>query len=162
MALEIKVDGPALIKVGTGASGALEQLGYTENGTDVEFRGYHGDVPGDEHGGDQGPPIDVQYFGEIVIVRLTFTKFDVAIANKVSARVRGATFGTPATPGTLMFDSDNCFRLLIQPTRDPLNFLRAFSRGSITTNKGTKFSRYTMEFECHKDGTGKLFDGVTT
>lgn len=164
MALEVHVAGPALVKIGTGDAGALEDLGYTVNGADIELRGFHGDVPGDEHGGDLGPPIDVQYFGEIAIVRLEFSKFDAAVADKAAARMLSniANPGSPGTPGTLLFGSTQAFRLLINPTNNPMNFPRAFCRGSIVHNKGTRFTRLSQEWECHADSDGVLYNSTTT
>ena len=60
---QIQVAGLAPIKVDG------ELLGYTRNGADTTKEAYWLDVPGDENGGDDGPPIDVQYLGEIARVR---------------------------------------------------------------------------------------------
>jgi len=158
----VNVSGATLIYVDTGSANALEGLGYSVNGVEVELRGYFGDVPGDEHGGDQGPPIDVQYFGEIAIVRFEMSKYDSAIAAKCEPRLLGGTAGQPGASGTLMFGDEKVYRLLLYNTGGPLNFPRAFPRGSIEVNKGTVFSRYRMEWECHKDASGVLFNASTT
>lgn len=158
----VNVAGPALIQVDTGAANALEDLGYTANGAEIEFRGFFGDVPGDENGGESGPPIDVQYFGEIAVVRLELTKYDAAILDKLVCRLYGGTAGTPGTAGTLMFNDSKTYRLLIKPTTLPFNFPRAIYRGSRVVNRGTKFSREVCEFECHKNASGVLYNTTTS
>ena len=59
----------AMAAFGKHISHALETLGYTQNGVQIEEELYTGDVKGDENGGEEGPPIDVQYFGEVHRVR---------------------------------------------------------------------------------------------
>ena len=162
MAMTVNVAGPAIIQVDTGVANALEDLGYTANGAEVEVRGFYGDVPGDENGGDSGPPIDVQYFGDIAVVRLEFTRYDPTVLDKVVCRLYGGTAGTPGTPGTLMFAGSKTYRLLIKTTSLPMNFPRAIYRGSRVVNKGTKFSREISEFECHKNGSGVLWNTTTS
>ena len=144
----VNVAGKALIKVGTGAGGALEDLGYTRNGADITKEAFWGEVHGDENGGDEGPPIGVQYFGEIARVRLELTKYDPAIFAKVEARLQGAQAGTVAAdaPGTLVIGGDKYIRLCIAATNAPINFPIAIPRGAIEVNKGTKFSTAVLAF----------------
>lgn len=156
MAKTIQIAGAALIRVDYGIG--LRDLGYTVNGAEVSFNGFYANVPGDENGGDQGPPIDVQYFGETADIRLILTKWDADVADEIAARLASATAGVPASAGSLMFGSGNTFRLLIASPNDPLNFPRAFPRGPITINKGTQHSRLVLEFEAHKSGAGILYD----
>jgi hypothetical protein len=61
--------GKATIRVNTGSAGVLETVGYTRNGADLTTEGFWIDVPGDENGGDSGPPIEIQYVGEMARVR---------------------------------------------------------------------------------------------
>ena len=151
MASAIQVRGACQVKVGTGEADALEELGYTRNGADITLESMFLDVPGDQNGGDDGPPIDVQYLGDIARVRLELTKWDEAVADKAIPRVKGGTPGTPSLSGTLMFQDSKCYRLLLNSPSEPRNFLRAFPRMPIEINAGTKFSTLVVEFECHKD-----------
>lgn len=162
MAIAVNVAGPALVKVGTGAEGALESLGYTGRGADVQSQGFFVDVPGDQNGGEQGPPIDVQYLGEICRVRLELTKYDEAIALKIRSRLLAGTEGTPGTAGTLMFGETKTVRVLLNTTNNPMNFPRAFIRNAWEMNKGTIYSRLVLEFEAHKDAVGVLYNSTTT
>lgn len=156
--------GLALIKVGTGVSGALENLGRTRNGADVSEEGFWVDVPGDEHGGDSGPPIDIQYIGEMARVRLELTKFDPVILAKVMKRINDASkvAGARGTVGYFLFLNAKTFRLLIHTPTEPYNFLRAVPRAPTQRNMGTRFTMKVLEFDCYFDDAGVLYNSVTT
>ncbi len=162
MAVAILVAGLADIQVFT-AGATAERLGYTRNGAETTKEGFFLDVPGDQLGGDDGPPIDVQYFGEIVRVRCELTKFDNAVADELKSRTLNGTAGAPVAAGSLMFGAaDKAIRLCIKSAGDPINFLRAFPRFPIEQNRGTKFSTLKIEFECHANAAGVVYNAVTT
>lgn len=152
------VPGLADIQVDTGTSNTMERLGFTRNGVDVTNEGFFLDVPGDERGGDDGPPIDVIQMGEIARIRIEMTKYDQTIVDKVRARVYGnivaAGVLSPSPAGTLMFG--NSFRLLINSVNDPRNYLIAFPRMPHERNFGTKWATLVMEFEAHENAAGVL------
>lgn len=155
MAMGPQVFGPALIKLDT------ESLGYTRNGADVRGKGFFGDVPGDENGGEAGPPIDIQYFGETASVRLELTKYDPTVAAKALARLKGSAEGVVGTAGTLMFgDSMTASLSIAPPAGQALMFGRAFLRGDWEINRGSRYSTLVLEFECHKDQNGRLYEYV--
>jgi hypothetical protein len=154
MASSVHVAGPAQIKVDTAAGNSLEELGYTINGAEIREEIFHSNVPGDENGGDEGPPIDVQYFGEIHHVRLELSKWDASVANKVLAKLYGGTAGVLGAAGTLMAGGSKTVRLLINASIEPRNYLKAFLRNQSELNKGTKYSKLVLEFECHANGVG--------
>lgn len=157
-----QVAGPAAIRIGDEgvALAALDLLGYTRNGAEMTSEGYFLNIPGDQNGGDDGPPIDVQYLGETARIRIELTKWDATIAAGIEARIQGGTGGTPGTPGSLM--SANSHRLLIFTTAQARNFPRAFPRGAIELNKGTRFSILVFEFEAHEDASGVLWNTEIT
>lgn len=157
-------DGAALIRVAIPgvASGALQDLGYDEDSVGVVRNPFWNDIHGDQNGGTSGPPIDIQWLGETATIRMTLTRFDITVATAVSCRVANSTAGTPAATGTLMFEENKSMRLLINTPSRPLNFPRALVRGTNEINKGTKFQRYILEWECHKDANGVLFNATTT
>lgn len=161
MATAIQVAGVCEVQVGT-SGGSLQILGKTANGAEVTKEAFHLNVPGDDNGGDDGPPIDIQILGEIARVRLELTKWDVAVSVLVEARAPSGTAGQPTNAavaaGTLMFTDGETFRLLLNTADTPINFPRAIPRGTIEINRGTKFSRLIIEFECHKDSTGVLYN----
>lgn len=154
MASTVHVAGAAQIKLDTGSSNALEELGYTINGAEIREEIFMENVPGDENGGDAGPPIDVQYFGEVHHVRLELSKWDASIAAKVLPVLYGGTAGVTGTPGTLMAQGSKTYRLVINSSTEPRNYPRAFLRNQKETNKGTKFSRLVLDFECHASAAG--------
>jgi len=155
------IAGAAHIKVGTGAGAALESLGYTDNGAQVTAQAYIEPIPGDENGGDAGPPIELNYLGETYRVRLELTKWDAAVADKIACRTRGGTAGTPTAAGTLIFANSYDFRVLIHTTTTPFNFLRTVPSEPITINKGTRYSRLVLEFIAYKNASGVMYNAVT-
>ncbi len=159
MAVQTHVTGAALIRVDWGIG--LRDLGYTANGVELTFNGYFLNVPGDQNGGDSGPPIDVQYFGETADVRAELTKWDGTAADAIAARIASGTPGTFTAPGVLLFGGGYSFRILIQPTASPINFVRCIPRAPIVLNKGTRHSRLVLEFEAHKNDAGVLYNSAT-
>lgn len=167
MAVTVNVAGLATIKLAVAAGTPLNTLGYTQNGAQITFEGYQENVPGDENGGDAGPPVDVQYLGQTARVRLELTKFDTTIAQSILARLPAGTLGSPVattTPGILLFASSQFFRLLIHSVTSPYNFPCAtFVQPPHEINIGTRFSRYVVEALCYKHPTsGVLFNSTTT
>lgn len=160
MAIAVQTVGKALIKVGTGASAALESLGYSINGVEISDEPFYGDVPSDENGGDEGPPIDVQYFGFVSTIRMELSRWDSTIAAKVFPFLNGGTAGTQGTPGILM--SANSYRLVIIPTSDPRNYPVAFPSEPIEINKGTKYSRLAITWKAYGFANAAVWNTTTT
>lgn len=160
MATAVQNGGLATIKVDYGSGLAI--LGYTRNGADESEDSYMTDVPGDENGGDEGPPIEIQIMGETARVRLELTKWDATVLAAVRSRTKGGTDGTPPTAGTMLFSGSKDFRLLIHSVNLPHNFPRAIPRATIEINNGTKFATVVVEFECHKDANGVLRNATVT
>ncbi len=167
MVLIPQVDGRALIRTGSGTDGALEDLGTTRNGVEQYNEPFMLDVPGDENGGDDGPPIEIQYLGELVRMRCELTKFDENVAAKIRKRINenALAAGVPPTPGSLLFANDFTFRVLIvpegtygvlyaelKPTNRPVNLPKCVPREPIEENKGTKYSTLLLEFTAYKTG----------
>lgn len=162
MTAAVIVDGPAAISVDTGGSNALEALGYTFDGVRIFEDVFTADVFSDENGGPEGPPIDVQYFGEAHRVQLDFSKFDTAIMDKVRPKIYGGTAGQTGTAGSLYFAGGLTYRLLINPTSRPRNYLVALPiSGPWEINKGTKYSRQRLEFICYAS-SGVLYNTTTS
>jgi len=163
MATSIQVDGPALIKIASPSSGSLETLGYTINGATVREMLFTGDVHGDEFGGEQGPPIDKQYFGEMHVIQMTLTRYDEAVLNKIRAGYAGATAGTPGTPGTLYFQGAVNWRLLIHSTNRPRNYLHVTFHEPKEVNKGTQHSKAIVTANAYIiESSGVLYNNTTT
>lgn len=161
MTIAVVTTGPALVRTGTGVAGALEDLGFSINGVQIIETVFESDVPGDQNGGEEGPPIDIQYFGQIDRIRMELSKYDEAVADKIRARLLGGTAGVIGTAGTLIAGSSVFYRLLIEPTTTPRNYVAAIPREPIEVNRGTKYSRLILEWECH-GFSGTLWNLVTT
>jgi hypothetical protein len=163
MAITILVDKAALIRVGTGSSGARETLGYNKNDTQVDLNPIWIDVHGDQHGGEEGPPIDAQMLPPFPRIRLELTRVDNAIADKLRALVVGGTAGTytDADIGSLQVTDSKAISVFIKSTNRPLSF--PLCRVDVASyGKGTKHSSLIFEFEAFRNlTTGVIFSGST-
>lgn len=162
MAVSVVVDGPVAISVDTGTSNALESLGYTENGVEITEQIYTSEVKGDENGGDQGPPIDIQYFGEVHIIRMLLTKWDPLVIAKIRAGLYGGTAGTPGTVGSLYFQGGLSWRLVLNATQNDRNYTRVVFSEPKELNKGSKHSKALIIAKAYKDGSGVLYNTTVT
>jgi len=156
--------GKATIRLSTGSSGLLETLGYTRNGADVSSETFWIDVPGDENAGDSGPPIEIQYVGEMARVRLEMTKWDALVMAKVVKKLNSNTkvWGAIATPGTFVFMNNLHYRLVVDTPTDPRNFYVAVPRAPTQRNCGVRFAMKVLEFDCYKNDAGVLWDSNVT
>lgn len=162
MAAAVVVAGALPVSVGTGSAAALESLGYSINGIEITQRHITIPVPGDENGGDEGPPIDIQSLGRIDIIRMELSKYDAAIAAKLEPMNRGGTAGTILTPGTLLFAGSKTYRVLLNNGTFTRNYLKCvLLNDPLELNAGTKFSRLKLEFEAHESG-GVLWNSTTS
>ena len=159
MAMITHVAGPARIEVDDNTGPGLQNLGYTINGADISEEPFHVDVPGDQNGGDRGPPIDIQFVGQVDHVRIEMTLYDETVLNLVRANIPTGTAGTvtSASIGTLLFAAAKTFRLHINGANEPRLYNRVVPRGAREINKGSIYSRAVVEFECHKDANGILW-----
>lgn len=146
----VNVAGAVAVWVGTGSSAALEFLGYTVNGVEIEEMPFQSNVPSDLAGGTEGPPVDVQHMGDLHYIRLELGQFNDTILAKIRSRLNGVTEASSITPGTLIACSGYYYRVLLQGPNFTRNYLAGIPRGAIRMNAGTQFSRAMVEFECHR------------
>lgn len=138
---------------------ALTELGRTRNGVTVSYEHFWYDVPGDEFGGDDGPPIDSQWLGSIARIRCEFTKYDRSLLFNVLGLFAGSTFGRMGAqntavkyPGNLIFSTNAYLRVLLKPQiGDTRNFPRCIIRSPHEQNYATKYASPIVEFEAHAD-----------
>ncbi len=161
MATAIQVAGLATIKVCT-TGGALATLGYSINGVDISEDILVEMVHGDERGGDGGPPIDIQYLGEVHTIRITMTKYDETVLNTIRAGMAGGTAGTPGTSGSLYFQASAYWRLLIHSVATPRNYLAAVFTDAKEVNLGTKHSKAVITAKCYSPAIGTVIYNSTT
>ena len=160
MPVTIQVDLAALIQIASPASGVLESLGYTMNGGEITERLFPYNVHSDENGGDAGPPVDIQYMGEMHIIRLLLTRYDEVVINKIRAGLAGGTAGTPGAAGSLYFQELKAWRLLINTINRPRNYTRVVFTEPKELNKGTKHSQALVVAHAYKDANGVLYNSV--
>lgn len=159
MAAEIRVPGWCKVSVqqSSGTLATLTELGRTRNGVTVSFEHFWLDVPGDEFGGDDGPPIDAQFLGSVARIRCEFTKYDIDVLYAALGLLRGSDFGEMGVqgssekyPGKLIFSPVNYTRVLLQPQIEQTrNFPRCFIRAPHEQNLATKYASPIVEFEAH-------------
>lgn len=96
------VNGPALCYVGTGSSGALELLGFSREGVDIRVQEFTREIYTDLFGGDAGPPMDMQTFGQMANLTIPLIAADRAVLTKVESRGDRTAAGQISTPGTVL------------------------------------------------------------
>jgi hypothetical protein len=162
MAVTVHVAGLATVKMNLGEDNTMLTFGYTQDGANITFQPFWQDIPGDENGGDAGPPIDKVWMGEIAQVQLDFTKWETTYAQTLSKRLRDAagtyTVGQPRAAGTLTFTNALC--LTLSAPNDVYTFPRAIPESAIQLNVGTKYSRLSVSFTCYKSTAGVLWVGT--
>lgn len=163
MAAVIVVTGAARLYIDAGQGGGLQFLGYTRDGVTIREVMYQDDVKGDQNGGESGPPIDVQHFGEHHEIETELVTVDLSVLATVNAKVNNGTPGVLPAAGSLMVSGGLYHRLLIHPTVQlPRNYLCAFPRGSQELNKGTKHTRQRVTWYAQAPTVGGTIYNTTT
>lgn len=171
MTVSVHVPGSALIKTGTGSSAALESLGYTVDGVDIQEKEFVIDVKSDRYGGSQGPSIDVQLLGLGAELRMELVEIDLEVFVKLQSRLPtksgGQTMGVVPTPGCLTFGDGGLFRTLILGTKDaeeiaangsidldtlltPRNYPFCRVVGAVGYNLGTRHAKASLTIEAYQ------------
>lgn len=160
----VNVAGKVRIFVNSGNAGAMESLGYSINGVQIVERPFYTNIPGDENGGDEGPPVDKQYLGELHYLRMELSKWDDTVAGKIRGRLRGVNAeGSGAfTPGSLITCGGYYFRLLLLGANFVRNYLLAVPSEPTEINVGTRWSRPAMEWECQRNSSGVMWNTTAT
>lgn len=97
------VNGVAELKVNTGSAGALETLGHSVDGVDVEPRVMHRPIHDDAGGGSDGVPATYQNIGEMHIITADVVVYDEAVLLKIRRQsMLLATEGTMIGAGKIM------------------------------------------------------------
>jgi len=145
MAVQVNSEGLASIYVLANTTTGWEFLGYTQEGARLTDQAFWIDVHGDQYGGTEGPPIEIQFLGKITAVRLELTKYDSAVLEEIKIRLQDAT-GVSGNVGNLMFAGSNCIPLRIVYANGGIdNCPYTVFREPIEVNKGTKYSTAMLE-----------------
>jgi len=156
----IQVPGACHVYVDT-AAGSFEALGWSINGVEISQTPFFLNVPGDQNGGDDGPPIDVQYLGEIQYLRMEMSKWDPIVANKCIVIAKGAPIGQTSLPGILMAAGGFSYKISLRSSYLFRTYQLGFLRNQVETQRGTKFARLLLEWECHSYN-GVLYTATTS
>lgn len=164
--------GPCEMYVGTGVADALEFLGYSEQGMDLELRETFEDVNSDL----LGPkiPTDVQHFQADCLITGDLVRWNEYVLQKIEDRSRQGAGGTGASLGTiskkevgaLMLAYGKCFRLLcdapnvalagvagIMPDLRPYNFPAAYLHDTMKRKRGARAERVHIILRALADAT---------
>lgn len=154
-ATDLHVNGPALVQISNDGS-TWVNLGYTEDGVDVELMEHNEDIFTD-YSGPQTPH-DVAYLGETADIRCSFVSWDESTMMTVESRFRSSaskTVGsiTESCIGTLYFAGSKYIgvRYLSSArcgltTEKYRQFLYATVRGAIGLRAGTRITRMQVSF----------------
>jgi hypothetical protein len=155
------VSGEAPISVGTATAGALEVLGLSVDGVEIQLLQVENPVMADI-GGNQ-LPVDFQHMGEQAFVTVTLSRWNEDVLRKI--RSRPFTLGIPAvaqaTPadglarprGQLIGAGGAAFKLVISAQyEDPWHFYttkivgspQPFKVGTVVTNYQLRFHAWTF------------------
>lgn len=151
------IDGECQIKVGTGASAALEVLGVSVDGVDIELQDHTERIDIDTLGGPAGPPGDEQAFPQTGLVHAQLIWWDQAVLRRVRSRVGGSSAaiaagtvadGAQPASGTLHRGGGLYFRLLLTSNDEPWNFLLARVLNNQAHRSGTRARPWDLNFYC--------------
>lgn len=147
MAEAVHVSGEARIKIGSGSVGALEILGVSEDGVDINIEDHVDPVMTDTFG--PRVPFDEQHFLETGTIQMRLIFYDEAILAKIRRPLlNSAAEGTMVEAGTLYGAAGHYFRLLILSPQDslPWNFLSARMERAKRVKIGTKRNAWDLSF----------------
>jgi len=139
------VNGSALVYVGTGSAGALELLGYTQDGVDTDIQEKKGEIFTDIFG--PMVPHDFQDFGMDANIRAPMIAMDSAIFAKVINRGDRTTLGGINTPGLVFGNGGYLIRVAIAaPLNTPWSFSKCLLRPGHGTKLATKANPYMLSW----------------
>lgn len=175
MAQTPQITGPCEVQVNTGAAGALISLGWSANGIEPRRSRLTVNVPGDQNGGDDGVPIDIQDMGGFYRVHMELTKWDSAVASNIrtlgnpitatGGGFTGLTLGTIPTVGALIIANSAYYRLLLKPTNASfyMNFLVAIPVDDpYSVMLSSKYSTLVLDWICYPNSSGVIWNTTIT
>ena len=137
------------------------QLGYSEDGCQMQINPRYADVFSDQWGGRQGAPSDSQILGGTVLVSMLMTAYEAAEEKKMLTLDPGAAAnGSVGASGEINLPTFGSFirqdgiakALLLTGTIETYTFTTAFLRQSIDVSPiGTVAKKLSLGFECWCD-----------
>jgi hypothetical protein len=146
LAKSIHVSGEALLRTGTGAANALEDLGVSVDGVDIAITDHTDPIYTDTFGPDV--PFDEQQFLADAVVSAQLVFYDELVLAKLRGRANAGD-GQLGSAGQLWGAGGKYFRLLIaSPTDIPYNFLHARLQNAFSQKVGTRKTIWQVQFYC--------------
>lgn len=139
------INGPAILWAGPqGNSGALEQLGISEDGVGISLSPYDDPIMTDD--GGSRIPHDLQDMGSDAFIDFRLVYYDLTVLRKIRMlRDAGGIEGIQKRRGGLVFANNKGFRLAIQSeTDEPWRFLFCTLRTSQRAKVGTRRTVWDM------------------
>lgn len=165
MAQSTFVAGYCQISTDTGSARALQNLGVCINSVSIQERKFYGSVFSDVKGGEEGGPVDQQFFDQMDIITMDFSRFDAAVVEVLRQRMNaqsttgGGTAGTLGTPGSLLIGGSYQTRLLIVSVGFTRNYPICLFHDPIEFGSGTKYTRPRLVATAYKnESTGVLWN----
>jgi hypothetical protein len=142
----------------------LFKLGESENGIVVRKQSMIGRVSGDRYGGNEGPPVETQFFGLSAEIPLDLSRWDPVQVKKFESF--GGLLSVTA-PGTVPLTSvgallqrDRGIRLLLLCRRDnslSINFPCTVWSSPMETGKGSKYAKCGFSVQANRAPEGYWF-----
>ena len=114
-------------------STTAEFLGWTRNGIEIQEQAFMSELKSDYSGGEQGPPGDYEWLGEMHTITCELAQFNSSVLQKyerrvnasIAARTRGMLLGCQNARWTVLFLAQNWARLytrtfVIDPIQWPI------------------------------------------
>jgi hypothetical protein len=149
MAIQFFSTGPALVKYDD------QELGFCENGVDINIQPFFEDLHTDSWGGLAGPFADRQLLGAIAQVNCLLTKFDDAAVAALTAFTTNSTAGVIGDTklGEFIYQ-DGLYSTLainVTATAKSIQFEYAHVAGSVSFNASMRHRRWQLQFLCRMD-----------
>lgn len=160
----IFVAGYCEVYADTGADRALDNVGVTINGVQFVEQRFHSPVPGDENGGEEGPPVDKQFMGAVDLIQCDLSKVNETAIEVIRERAMASTSsGSIGTPGSLLIAGGFYTRILVVSSGFVRNYPICLLGEPIAFSTGTKYSRTRVAGEAHRNiSTGLLWNQTQT
>lgn len=117
-----QVAGPLQIWGNTGSAGAVEFLGWTRGGIEIQEQSFQAEYRSDYTGGEQSTPGDYEWLGEMHTISAEMALFNPTILAKYERRMNASI--TNRVRGTLIGCAGGQFKVLFLS----LNFARLYTR----------------------------------
>ncbi len=140
------VNGTCFVQVGVGDAGALETLGYTEAGVDLEITEFKEEIITDLFG--VKTPQDFQAMGLMARVSVPLIAYDDDIFDEISTRGDQFAIGAMSTPGLVLGIGGYAFSLALTTVFDFPYFFQSALLQTQSTRRATKANPFRFDFIC--------------